>query len=260
MNHRRILVVLAALAFIGCPSRSQFLEREVHLSARTYKYRLWLPPHYTKLHRWPVILYLHGSNERGSDNLRQIYEGLAPALEKIAEQYKAVIVFPQCDFGNEWYGDMELMAMAELEDVIREFHGDRRRIYLTGISMGGAGAWYFARHGRKFAAVVPIAGDVTRQPDDPFPSDPPPDIARIVGAADPYATLAELIGNTPVWAFHGAQDNVVPVSESRSMIAALRKAGNAARYTEYPNGRHNVWNAVYADSGVVQWMLQQKLK
>jgi predicted peptidase len=257
---RRALAVLAALALIGCPNRSQFLEREVHLSAQTYKYRVWLPPHYTKLHRWPVIVYLHGSFERGSDNIRQINEGLAPALEKTGDLYKAIVVFPQCEFSNEWYGDMELMTMAELEDVIREFHGDRSRLYLTGVSMGGSGAWYMARHRRKFAAIVPIAGEIARRADDPFPSDPPPDIARIAGAADPYKTLAEMIGSTPVWAFHGAQDNVVPVTESRSMVAALRKGGNAARYTEIPNGRHNVWDGVYADASVVQWMLRQKLK
>jgi predicted peptidase len=256
---RRILVVLA-LAFIGCTGRAQFLEREVHLGAHTHKYRVWLPHHYTKLHQWPVILYLHGSGEQGSDNLLQINTGLGPAVERFGERYKAIVIFPQCEPGQEWYGEMELMAMAELDAAIREFHGDRRRIYLTGISMGGAGVWYMARHNRMFAAVVPVAGEVARQPDDPFPSDPPPDIARIVGASDPYATLAEKIGKTPVWAFHGAKDDVIPVSESRSMIAALRKAGGNARYSEFPNASHNVWDAAYADAGLVHWMLQQKLK
>jgi predicted peptidase len=257
---RRILVVLAALALFGCTRRAQFLERESHLGAHTYKYRVWLPHHFTKLHQWPIVLYLHGSSGSGSDNLSQINEGLAPAVERFGERYKAIVIFPQCEAGQEWYGEMELMAMVELDAAVREFHGDRRRIYLTGVSMGGAGVWYMARHNRTFAAVVPVAGEVARRADDPFPSDPPPDIARIVGAPDPYATLAEKIGQTPVWAFHGAKDDVVPVSESRSMIAALRKAGNNARYTEFPNAGHNVWDAAYADAGMVHWMLQQKLK
>jgi Predicted peptidase len=256
---RRILLVLVALAVIGCTRRSQFLEREAHLGEHTYKYRVWLPHHFTKLHHWPVVLYLHGSGERGSDNLQQVSDGLGTAVERFGERYKAIVIFPQCESEHEWYGEMELMTMTELEDTIREFHGDRSRIYLTGISMGGAGAWYMARHNRKFAAVVPVAGDVVRTPDDPFPSDPPPDIARIVGAPDPYATLAQEIRGTPVWAFHGAKDDVIPVSESRSMVAALRKAGNAARYTEYPNGEHNVWDTVYADDAMVHWMLAQKL-
>jgi predicted peptidase len=261
---RRILVVLTALALIafpiGCLRRAQFKERAIHLGDHTYKYRVWLPQHYTKLHQWPVILFLHGSGERGSDNLVQINTGLGPALERFGERYKAIVIFPQCESGREWYGEMELMAMAELDAVVSEFHGDRRRIYLTGISMGGAGVWYMSRHNRTFAAIVPIAGEVARTPDDPFPTDTPPDIARIVGASDPYATLAEKIGKTPVWAFHGEKDIVIPVSESRSMITALRNAGNPARYTEFPDVRHNVWDAAYADAEMVHWMLQQKLK
>jgi predicted peptidase len=257
---RRILAVLAALALVACTGRSQFLERETHLGNHTYKYRVWLPQHYTKLHRWPVILYLHGSGEQGSDNQKQISEGLGPALERFGERYKAIVIFPQCESEHEWYGEMEMMAMAELEDALREFHGDRSRIYLTGISLGGAGVWYLARHNRKFAAIVPVAGEVVRTPDDPFPTDLPPDIARIVGAPDPYAALAEKIGYIPVWAFHGARDRVIAVSESRSMVAALRKNGNNARYTEYPKGGHDIWDAAYADSAMVHWMLQQKLK
>lgn len=262
MKTRRILAVLAVLAVLalsGCTSGGQFLERETYFGTHVYRYRVWLPHHYTKLHQWPVILYLHGSGEQGSDNLQQISEGLGPALERFGERYKAIVVFPQCDSDQEWYGETESMTMAELEDTMREFRGDRRRIYLTGISLGGAGVWYMARHNRKFAAIVPVAGEVARTPDDPFPSDPPPDIARIVEAPDPYAALAEKIGSTPVWAFHGAKDPVIAVSESRSMIAALRKMGNNARYTEYPNGGHEIWDAAYADEAMVRWMLEQKL-
>lgn len=264
-SRRTFLILLVVLALAGCTvvcctGRSQFLEREVKLGDHTYKYRVWLPHHYTKLHHWPVVLYLHGSGERGTDNLRQVSLGLGPALERYGERYKAIVVFPQADFEREWYGETESMAMAELANAIREFHGDPRRIYLTGISMGGAGAWYMARHNRKWAAIVPVCGEVARRPDDPFPSDPPPDVARIVGSPNPYATLATQIGRTPVWAFHGAKDETVPVTESRSMVAALRQSGANVRYTEYPNGAHDVWDAAYADPGMVHWMLQQKLR
>ena len=148
MALRRTLFVLVVLAVIGCTRRSQFLERAAHAGEHTYKYRVWLPHHYTKLHRWPVVLYLHGSGERGSDNQQQVSEGLGPAVERFGERYKAIVIFPQCESGHEWYGEMETMALTELEDVIREFHGDRGRIYLTGISMGGEGAWFMARHNR----------------------------------------------------------------------------------------------------------------
>jgi predicted peptidase len=257
---RRRFILLVAVLALTCTRRSQFLEREIQLGDHTYRYRVWLPHHYTKLHRWPVVLYLHGSGERGSDNLRQVATGLAPALERYGERYKAIVIFPQAESDHEWYGETESMAMAELQNAIREFHGDPTRIYLTGISMGGAGAWYMARHNRKWAAVVPVCGEVARRPDDPFPSDPPPDVARIVGSANPYATLATAIGATPAWAFHGAKDGVVPVTESRLMVAALRQSGGNIRYTEYPDGAHDVWDAAYSDAGMVHWMLQQKLK
>src|SRR6266700_7031970 len=83
-------------AFAACTTHSQFLERNVRVEGRVYRYRVWLPPHYTKLRRWPVILFLHGSGERGDDNLRQLGIGLAPALERFGNRYKAVILFPQC--------------------------------------------------------------------------------------------------------------------------------------------------------------------
>jgi predicted peptidase len=255
-----LVLLLAALASSGCTRHSQFLEREVNVAGHSYKYRVWLPHHYTKLHRWPVVLFLHGSSERGSDNTSQLSVGLGPALERYGERYKAVVVFPQADSGQEWYGEMETMALAELDAAVREFHGDQRRIYLSGVSMGGAGTWYLARHNQKWAALVPVCGEVVRHPDDPFPSDPPPDIARIVGSRDPYTTLAGQIGPTPVWAFHGAMDDIVPVTESRSMVNALRQAGGNVRYTEYPDGGHDVWDTAYGDATLVHWMLEQRLR
>src|SRR5581483_9866203 len=200
-----VLCVSVVMFLCGCAHHADFLARSVTSGNQQYGYRVWLPPHYTKLRRWPVILFLHGSGERGDDNESQLNNGLAPALDRFGDRYNAVIVFPQCRDGQEWYGEMEAQALAALEQTIREFHGDRRRVYVTGISMGGSGAWYLARHHTLFAAIVPICGEVARDPDDPFPVEPPPDIARIVGAPDPYATLAQMIA-APVWVFHGADD------------------------------------------------------
>jgi predicted peptidase len=254
------LVFASVLIASGCTRESRFLERSVAVNGRAIKYRVWLPQHYTKLHQWPVVLYLHGSGERGDDNIRQLSIGLGPALQHFGERYKCIVVFPQCPYGHEWYGESEQKALAALEASIREFHGNRRRVYLTGISMGGAGAWYMARHGRRFAAVVPVCGEVARRSDDPFPSDPPPDIALIVGARDPYATLAAQIGPTPVWAFHGSDDPVIPATESRAMVAALKAIGGNVRYTEYVGVGHDVWDQAYADQQTVHWMLAQKMR
>jgi predicted peptidase len=256
---RAAFPLLILLLGVACTRSSRFLERAVDLGDQHYRYRVWLPPRYNKLHHWPVVLYLHGSGERGDDNESQISTGLAPALQRFSERYKCIVVFPQARSGQEWYGEMEAQAMAALDATIREFRGDPRRVYLTGSSMGGAGAWYMARHRRKFAAIVPVCGEVVRQGDDPFPTDPPPDIARIVGAPDPYATLAAAIGSTPVWAFHGAEDDIIPVKESRAMVSALQRAGGLVRYTEYANVGHAVWDLAYADRNMVHWMLAQQV-
>jgi predicted peptidase len=141
---------------------------------------------------------------------------------------------------------------------MREFHGDVRRVYLTGISMGGAGTWYMARHRKRWAAIVPVCGEVARARDDPFPNDPPPEIARIVGAKDPYGTLADQLGNLPVWVFHGANDRVIPPTESRQMTEALRARGGRVLYTEYPGLGHDAWTLAYADHALVAWMLKQR--
>jgi predicted peptidase len=256
----RRAVLVAALLLAGCARRSAFLERHVTINDHDYQFRVWLPAHYTKLHHWPVVLYLHGSDERGDDGVSPLRVGLPPALEKFGQRYHCVVVIPQCAYGHEWYGEMEQMALAALEQTILEFHGDRRRVYVTGISMGGTGAWYFGRHRRRFAAIIPIAGEIVRAPNDPFPTDIPPDIARIAFAADPYATLAAEIGPTPVWAFHGAADQIVPVDESRKMIAALQHAGGNVRYSEYPGVGHPSWDLAYADANLTHWMLAQRLK
>jgi predicted peptidase len=258
MTFRPAVLLIVVILSLACARQSRFLERSVTLGEHQYRYRLWLPAHYTKLHHWPVILFLHGSTERGDDNLRQLSVGLAPALERFSERYKCIVVLPQCRFGQEWYGEMELQALAALENTIREFHGDRHRVYLTGISIGGSGAWYMARHRRLFAAVVPICGEVARDPDDPFPVEPPPDIARIVGAQDPYATLAALVGATPVWVFHGANDPISPVTQSRKMAAALQRNGGRVRYSEYAGVGHNAWDLAYADANMIRWLLQQR--
>lgn len=241
MRSKLFLALLILLTFATCTKEPRFFERSVVVGEQTYRYRVWLPRHYTKVHHWPVILYLHDRDARGDENARQLDGGLAAALQQYGERYKCIVVFPQCRIGEEWYGDMETQALAALDDAVHEYHGDRRRIYVTGIGMGGSGAWYFARHRRRFAAVVPVSGDVAHK--DPFPSDPPPDIARIAGMPDPYAALAKEIGDTPVWVFHG--------EESRAMFNALQANGGRARYTQDAD-------AAYVSPDVVKWLLKQR--
>ena len=261
---KRFVVLAFLLVFCACvtvdPSiDAAFLTRSVVVGGERYFYRVWLPPHYTRLRRWPVILFLHGSGERGDDNVSQLANGLPEALQEHAALYPSIVVVPQCRDGEEWYGKMETQALAALEASIDEFRGDRRRVVVTGISMGGAGAWYMGRLPHRFAAIVPVSGEVVRQPGDPFPDPPPRDLAAILDTFDPHDALAKVIAPTPVWVFHGAQDDEIPVSEARDMVAALQAQHDPVRYTEYPDAGHNAWDRAYGDPQLAAWINQQQM-
>ncbi len=142
------------------------------------------------------------------------------------------------------------MALAALDQTMREFAIDDRRQYLTGLSMGGNGSWYLSYHyGERFAAVAPICGWVGS-----FGR-----LGAFVPDTDePHAAVAARIGATPVWIFHGETDGVVPVAESRAMAEALRDAGGVVTYSEIPGTGHNSWDAAYASPGFAEWLFAQR--
>ena len=150
---------------------------------------------------------------------------------------------------------METMALASLDATNKEFNGDRRRLYLTGLSMGGYGTWSIARsHAGKFAALIVICGGIV--PPAGIGLDPTA-VAAI--PSDPYTATAKKIGSTPVWVYHGDADPAVPVSESRKMVEALKAVGANVHYTEYPGVGHNSWDAAYGDPELMKWLLSQQL-
>jgi predicted peptidase len=166
---------------------------------------------------------------------------------------------PQCLAGTHlWTEDaMEAQALAALDRTIKEFNGDRERVYLTGLSMGGYATWDLAaKYPGKFAAYVPICGGIRGLKDHP-------EIAGALGrdakVTDPYAETAQRIGKTPVWIFHGDADDSVPVEESRKMAEALKATGANYKYTEYAGIGHNSWEKAYAEPELVPWLLSQKL-
>ena len=228
---------------------------ENQYEARSYKsdftmpYRLFKPAVTGKL---PLVLYLHGSGGLGDDNQKQLGLGnvfgtrvwLLPENQK---KYPCYVVVPQTDRG--WirydftkdpadkvpgFGDGARVALEIVDTLCREFAIDERRIYVTGQSMGGAGTWHVTAHRPKFfAAAVPCCGSSTCEP-----------------ATDSL--------NTPMWDFHGAADQTVPVSESRDRIAELRKAGGHPLYTEYADVDHNVWEWAYTEPELVKWVFAQR--
>jgi predicted peptidase len=234
-----------------------FLSRTVTVNATTYRYQVYVPADFTPNKKWPIILFLHGAGERGDDGEQQTQVGLGPAIRQHPERFPCIVVFPQCRYNNVWFGDMETQALQALEQSIKEFNGDAQRVYLTGISMGGYGTWYLAaRHPQKFAAIAPVCGGVVPPPMFPFP----PAAAAHVPTEKPYETIAQRIGKTPAWIFHGDADPTIPATESRQMAAALEKLGGNVKYTEYEGVNHNSWDRAYAEPELVPWLLSHRLE
>jgi predicted peptidase len=254
----RLMMLTLLVALVGAPAPAKipetgFLDRTVTLVNTKYKYQVFVPDNWTPNKKWPVILFLHGVGERGDDGLAQTDLGMGSAIRMNRSRFPAIVVMPQCR-KNVWWIDspMDDVAMAALAQAEKEFQGDPRRIYLTGLSMGGYGTWHLAaKFPGKFAALVPVCGGILR-----------PELARVHSPQDkkPYTDAAKkIVGNTPVWIFHGAMDDTVPVTESRRMAEAMKALGAEVRYTEYPGVGHDSWDKAYAEPELVTWMLSKKL-
>ncbi|MFC4874322.1 alpha/beta hydrolase-fold protein [Negadavirga shengliensis] len=218
--------------------------------ARTYvngqgdglRYRLMKPLDYDSTKQYPLVISLHGSGGRGSDNARQIVTTILPQILVKPEnriKYPAFLFVPQCPLNSWWGGrssDMEVDFLV-LECILaleKEFPIDGKRRYVTGVSMGGYGTWHLiGTRPELFAAAVPIAG-----------------------AGNP--ALAPNMVDVPVWAFHGAKDGFVAVSGSRSMIEAIKKAGGNPHYTEYPDKAHNLTEPITNTPELLDWLFAQK--
>jgi len=235
---------------------AHFVPRTLELHGKTYHYQVFVPEGWTVKRVWPTVLFLHGSGERGNDNHSQLSQGLPPWLKEHGNNFRAVVVIPQAPDDSAWNGEVEQMALKALDDSITAYHGDHRRLYLTGLSMGGYGAWQIALdHPGRFAAAAIICGGI-RHPNDN-------DRLRVqgipAGIADPYAWMAAHIGKLPVWIFNGAIDDVVPPEESHRMHTALKARGDDVRYTEFPGVGHGSWEAAYATSELWSWMFAHRL-
>lgn len=223
--------------------KSGLLTRTVTVGEESYTYQVFVPARLAGQRNLPVILFLHGIGQRGEGGLIPA-DGTAGAFARqYLEQVPAVALIPQCRKGRYWHDpEMERMVMAELEQTREEFGADPKRLYLAGVSMGGFGAWHLAaEHPGKFAAVVSICG------------------GSPLTAGDRFAPIARKVGRTPVWVFHGSEDRVVPVSESRRMVEALKSLeGSRVRYSEYEGVGHNVWLKALAEPGLLPWLLGQR--
>ncbi|MCR9201855.1 MAG: alpha/beta hydrolase-fold protein [Planctomycetaceae bacterium] len=219
-----------------------------------FDYRLMSPSSITEGKKYPLILFLHGAGERGSDNKRQLtHFPVLMAQPQYRERYPCFVLTPQCRTGRKWVevdwsaarthksppspGDQMQVALQILKQTLNDYPIDPDRVYLTGLSMGGYGSWDLGcRHPELFAAVAPICG-----------------------GADNDAVAA--LKNMPVWVAHGSADRVVPTERSRLAVAALKQAGGNPVYVELPGVGHNSWTPSYTDNdGLIPWMFRQTRK
>lgn len=257
---RPIAFVVSLLTISCCcmtPPQTGFLDRSVTLGSARYPYVVYVPRDYTPKKAWPVVLFLHGSGERGNDGLRATQIGAGAAIRSAPENVPAIVVFPQAPVESRWLEEPADAAMAALDHVQREFHTDPHRLYLTGLSMGGYGTWHLAMaHPERWAALVVVCGGLLPHPTTTAVRQSPLNAA----AADPYAFTAHAVHKLPIWIFHGSDDGVIPVDESRRMHNALVQEQTAVRYTEYPGVGHNAWEKAYADPAMWSWLFSQVRK
>lgn len=229
------------------PQTGAFNEKLfVNSRSQRMKYLLFVPKDYDKQKKYPLVLWLHGGGTRGDDLKQLLKYGDAHGIGYFARsdnqlKYPSFIVAPQCPLNRIWGNSdsaqptLEMTLVLEILEKVQADHSiDSRRLYVTGISLGGYGTWdIIGRRPEMFAAAIPICG-----------------------GGNPLK--APLMTKTRVWAFHGDEDELVNVSESRRMIAAIKKAGGEPRYTEYKGVGHNSWERAFAEPDVLPWMFAQR--
>jgi predicted peptidase len=236
----RVVVQLAAAAMLVSPllsaaETSNSGDRQNACQAKlTFKaelnYLLYLPKDYDQKDSWPLLLFLHGSGERG-DDLNQVKKHGPPKLIEEGKDFPFIVVSPQCPANRRWE-PIELAAL--LDEVTAKCKVDQDRVYLTGLSMGGFGTWsLYAHQPKRFAALVPICG-----------------------GGEPI--IAKLFRPVPTWVFHGAKDTSVPLERSEQMVEAMKQAGGDIKLTVYPEAGHDSWTESYANPELYQWLLKQK--
>ena len=247
-----LAVLIGLSTTVSAQQETGFLNRTMTIGGKPSPYQVYVPREYTRTREWPVILFLHGAGERGTDGMRQTGVGLGTAVRRFPDRFPDLIVMPQAPPDSIWRGTVADAAVAALEATVKEFRADRRRLYLVGLSMGAYGSWTVAlERPRMFAAIVAVCGGLL----------PPSHLSRLdagLREADPYAELARRLADMPVWLFHGAQDSLVPPEGSRRIHAAFHRAGSRSNYTEYPDVGHESWDPAFSDPMLWQWLFEQR--
>jgi predicted peptidase len=253
LKSRSVLLFLfyfANISFVFSQNSVFSFEKFTNGKGDTLNYRQLMPDHDT-LRKYPLVIFLHGSGERGKDNEAQLKWGVMNfATDQNMIKYPAIVVAPQCPEKMSWANfsnkknsrerilqptpskPMELLA-ALIQQLIKKLPVDTNRIYITGLSMGGFGTYdAIERYHGLFAAAIPVCGggDTSR---------------------------ASLIAHIPTWIFAGAEDASVDPGYSLDMVEALNKAGAHPGFTLYPEVGHFSWLGAYSDPLMMAWLFRQ---
>lgn len=229
-----LLIILLTAMIHQVNAQIQTKQKAKIVRKTTINYLLWLPSDYKKekSKTFPLLIFLHGSGERG-DSLELVKKNGPPSFVENSPDFPFIMVSPQCPIDTRWNtGDLQLM----LEKIKHKYRIDPTRIYLTGLSMGGFGTWAWAcGYPNQFAAIAPVCGGGDVQ-------------------------FARELKNTPVWAFHGEEDPVVPVKRTIEMVEAVKAIGGTVRMTIYPGVGHDSWVNAYSEEELYSWLLEHVRK
>ncbi|MEM9896649.1 MAG: prolyl oligopeptidase family serine peptidase [Bacteroidota bacterium] len=238
---------------------SQTFEPNFFLSRQgSISYQCLMPKGFKEDQKYPMVLFLHGAGERGSDNQKQLVHGSDLFLQKSTQdKYPAMVIFPQCPKDIYWAnverienasGDRQFnfgvsenptssmkMLLSLVDSLVQLSFVDQKRIYVMGLSMGGMGTFEIvSRRPDLFAAAIPICGGG--------------DVKQV----NKYAST------TDFWIFHGAKDQVVLPKYSEEMVRALQHAGATSRFTLYEDANHNSWDPAFDESELLNWLFAQQ--
>jgi predicted peptidase len=248
------LAVAAAPAVAKATPQTGFLFKTLTLDKQCYAYTVYVPRNYDAGKPWPVIMFLHGAGECGSDGWRPVMQGIATAIMQDIEKWPFIVVIPQKPKIENAWEQYDALVMGMLKQVRKDYTVDGSRLYLTGLSQGGHGTWVLgAKHADVWAAIAPICGyggELWRG-DKPKSELPPPFTGK-------DAELGAALKDMPVWAFHGEADSVVPVKQTQDLVAAVKAAGGSPKMTTYPGVNHNSWDTAYRTEDLGKWFLEHK--
>jgi predicted peptidase len=230
-----MILVLAALVG-AAPQESGFLDKTIEYNGASVKYVVFVPKGYNAEKPHPTILFLHGSGEQGEDGKKQATQGLGNAIKLAEDKWNYIVMFPQKPPGRGGFGEHEKLILDIVEKTKKEYKVDEKRLYITGLSMGGYGTWSLTcKYPTMFAAAAPICGGGN-----------PAEAAKIK--------------DLPIWNFHGDKDPAVPIKKSQDMIDAIKAAGGNPKFTIYPGVGHNSWDKAYREEKLNEWFLEHVKK